>query len=253
MKVLVYDLEITPTLGWTYGIYDTNVIHVEREPYIMCFSYKWLGEKEVKCVAQTDFPSRYKRNRYCDRLVVEELWRLLDEADVVVAHNAARFDNKVANERFLVHRLGPTSPYKTVDTLQVAKRYFRNGSNSLDNLCKKLELGQKSSVRHHDLWRACVDGDSESWQLMKDYCDKDVELLESLYLLLRPYIANHPNMALISDTLDGCPKCASTNIQYRGLQRSNVAVYRRVHCNNCGAWSRVRLAEGDKPTFVNVS
>jgi ribonuclease D len=253
-KILLYDLEITPTLGWTYGMYETNVLRVEREPYIMCFSYKWYGEKGVKCLAQPDFPTTYKRHPYDDSHLAKELWKLLDAADIVVAHNAARFDNRVANERFLAHRLGPPSPYKTVDTLQIAKRYFRHGSNSLDNLCQKLEIGEKSKVKHSSLWYDCVFGDSKAWKQMVRYCKRDTEMLDELYTRLRPFMANHPNVAHLAGLTNGCPKCGSVNVQYRGSQRSNVATYRRVHCQDCGAWSRERTQEqAIKPAYVNIS
>ena len=250
-RVLVYDLEITPTLGWTYDRWDATVIRVEREPYIMCFAYKWLGGK-THVVSQPDFPL-YSTDPYDDSLVVGELWKLLDSADIVIAHNADKFDNRVATERFLVHRLGPPSPYKTVDTLKVARRYFKNGSNSLDNLCKKLGLGEKTSVRHHDLWPLCVAGDMAAWKKMAKYNKRDVDILEELYITLRPYITNHPNVSLLSGQLDGCPKCGSRNIQRRGLQRSAVATYRRVQCQECGGWSRERLSEPERPSYTNIA
>jgi DNA polymerase elongation subunit (family B) len=250
MKPLLFDLEITPTLGWTYGRYDTNVIRVEREPYIMCFSYKWLGES-VKCVAQTDFKD-YKKNPHDDLEVTKKLWELLNEAEIVIAHNAVGFDNKVANERFLVHRLGPPSPFKTIDTLQVARRYFKNGSNSLDNLCSKLELGSKSEDKHSNLWRDCIDGDTNAWKKMIRYCKNDTLLLEKLYKELTPYIKNHPNVANLTGKTEACPKCGSYEVQYRGYEHSSVATYHKIQCQSCGGWSRERMAEKvDKPYYVN--
>jgi hypothetical protein len=90
---------------------------------------------------------------------------------------------------------------------------------------------------------------------MKTYCDRDVEILEQLYLELRPFIPNHPNVALLSGEMEACPKCGSLDIQYRGYQCSNVATYRRIQCQHCKGWSRVRQVEKytDKPKFVNIS
>jgi DNA-directed RNA polymerase subunit RPC12/RpoP len=251
-KILLYDLEITPTLGWTYGLYDTRVIRVEREPYVMCFAYKWLGQDKIHVVSQPDF-DRYDTDAFNDKDVVRTLRDLMDEADIVIAHNAMKFDNRVANERFLAHGFTPPSPYKTVDTLLVARRYFRNGSNALNSLCSKLGIGEKSAVTHGTLWRDCVDGDMDSWKKMAEYNKQDIVMLEGLYLTLRPFISNHPNVAVYGK-VESCPKCGSENIQYRGFQRSNVAEYRRIQCTDCGAWSRERVAEKtDKPSFVNVT
>lgn len=253
MRTLLYDLEITPALGWTYEMWDANVIEVERPAYIMCFAYKWDGDDRVHVVAQTDFPEYYENHPYDDHMVVTKLHELMDDADVVVAHNAAKFDNKIAATRFLMHGMVPPSPYKTVDTLTAARRYFRTGKNTLDYLCKTLDIGMKPEVTHSKLWRRCVDGDMDAWKKMKRYCKHDVELLDGLYQTLRPFISNHPNLAVLG-RMDSCPKCGATHAQSRGLARTNVATYRRFQCNECGGWFRSRepMKDAPKPMFVNA-
>lgn len=243
-KVLLYDLEITPILGWVYDMYDANVLRVERPKNIMSFAFKWLGDEETQVVSMPDFPS-YARSKHNDKHVVTALRDLLDEADIVIAHNANGFDNKVANARFLYHGLTPPSPYLSIDTLIVARRQFKFGANSLQFLCEQLGIGSKTKVRHHDIWHDCVDGDMEAWDLMREYNAHDVELLEGLYHKLRPFMHNHP-VAHIK----GCPKCGSANVQYRGTQRSKTASYHRFHCQDCGGWSRERKATPDRSTLV---
>ena len=259
MRTLIYDLEISPMLGWAYEMWDARILHVEREPHIMAVGYKWLGEDgSAHCLTQPDFEDAYKRDPYSDARLVMHLWDLMDQADIVVAHNARKFDNRVAQARFLLNDMVPPSPFKTVDTLQAARRFFRFGSNSLNDLCKKLEIGQKPETTHAKLWHKCLGGDMEAWEKMRDYCKNDVELLEDLYLRLQPYITNHPNVTMF-DSLTGCPTCGSTKLQYRGIQHTNTLSYRRVHCQNCGAWSRERLSLKDdegktlRPEFVGVT
>jgi len=254
-KILIYDLEVTPILGYTYGLYDTNVIEIVRESYIMCFSYRWLGENKTYNIALTDFPARYKLNPHDDIDVVKALHKLLDEADIVVAHNANRFDNKVSTGRFLTHNLLPPSPYFTVDTLTVARGKAKFSSNALDKLGQHLEIGRKTKVKHSDLWKACVDGDRKAWAKMVKYCNQDVDLLHKLYLRLRPYINNHPNLANISQRPDSCPRCGGTHLQSKGVRHTAVGSYRRFICKNCGAYVRERTQEkGEyvKPTYVNA-
>lgn len=251
-RVLLYDLEITPILGWTYDLWDARVVKVERQPYLMCAGYKWLGDAKTKCVAQIDFPN-YADNPHSDYQVAAWLRDLMDEADVVVAHNARKFDNRIATARFLDNGLEPPSPYKTVDTLTVARRYFRFGSNSLNDLCERFGIGTKTEQTHGKLWRDCVDGDPKAWKLMKRYCKQDVDLLEALYLKLLPYISNHPNVALMAGKEDGCPKCGSDKLQYRGYCNTGVSQFRRVQCQQCGGWSRERIAQPEKTTYVNVT
>ena len=60
----------------------------------MCFSYKWEGQKAAKVIALPDF-DLYGEDPENDREVVQALWDLFDEADVVVAHNGDKFDRYV--------------------------------------------------------------------------------------------------------------------------------------------------------------
>ena len=242
-RVLLYDLEISPILGWVYDMYEANVLRVERPKHIMSFAYKWLGDEHTSVVSLPDF-KRYKRDKFSDRDVVKVLRDLIDEADVVVAHNANGFDNKIAMARILSHGLTPPSPFVSVDTLITARRVFKFGANSLQFLCEQLGIGTKTQVKHHDIWHLCLAGDKDAWAAMCEYNKQDVELLEGLYYRLRPYMQNHPIVSL-----KGCPKCGSPNVQFRGTQRTRVATYHRIHCQDCGGWSRERKATPDRPQY----
>ncbi len=236
MNILLYDLEITPILGWTYEMWDTRVIRVEREPEIMSVSWKWLGEKAV---------SNDNTNGDDDDLAVTTvLWDLMDDADIVVAHNAKKFDNRVAAARFMMHGFPPPSPYKTVDTLLAARRFFRFPSNSLNDLCHMLGLGTKPKTTHASLWHDCIAGDEKAWEKMVKYNNNDVVLLEKLYLKLRPYITNHPNVSVRKE--DGCPRCGSKKTEWRGRYTTNTSTYKRFVCKKCGAWSRERVMDKEE-------
>ena len=256
-KVLMFDLEVTPMLSWTYQMYDTNVLKVERHSYIMCFSYKWLGDSKVRCISQLDFPARYKLNPYDDRDVVRELWNLFDQADIIVAHNLNGFDKKVGTGRFFLLGMTPPQPYKTVDTLTIARSKFKLASNKLGDVCERLGIGTKSEETHSDLWYDCVNGNKKSWKKMIEYCKNDTYLLEKLYLRERPYISNHPNIGLIIQRPDVCPKCGCTKMRYIDNRCNKEGPYRRFRCNDCGGFMRERLMDKDRaeeivrPTYVN--
>jgi hypothetical protein len=251
VKILLYDLEITPILGWTYEMWDARVIKVEQEPYIMSLSWKWLGEEKVRNSNIQHWIGDPECEEVPDGAVVSLLWSLMDKADIVVAHNAKKFDNRVATARFMQHGMPPPSPYKTVDTLLAARRYFKFGSNSLNDLCHRLDIGQKPKTTHASLWHDCLDGDEKAWKKMVKYNNNDVVLLEKLYLKLRPYITNHPNVCV--EEGDGCPRCGSLSLQSRGYYTTNVSRYHRLCCNDCGAWSRERIAEkGNRPEKVSA-
>lgn len=242
MKILLYDLEITPILGWTYEMWDTRVLRIEKEPEIMSVSWKWLDESKVHNVTMQGEPD--------DIGVVDTVWQLMSKADIVVAHNAKRFDNRVAAARFMFWDMEPPAPFKTVDTLLAARRFFRFPSNSLNDLCQMLGLGNKPKTTHASLWHDCLQGDDKAWKKMVKYNNNDVVLLEKLYLKLRPYITNHPNVSV--DKEDGCPRCGSKSLEYRGYYTTNVSTYHRLCCRDCGAWSRERVAEKNHPKVVSV-
>jgi len=254
-KILLYDLEVTPMLGWVYGTYNTNVIKIEQHSYLMCFSYRWLGEKKTYNVSLVDFPARFKKDKTDDYDVVKALHRVLDEADIVIAHNASGFDNKVSTGRFIAHELRPPSPYRTIDTLTIARSKAKFSSNKLDVLGQQLHIGRKTKETHGQLWQDCINGDATAWKKMIKYNNQDVDLLIELYKRLLPYINNHPNLSAITQR-DGCPKCGSIRLNSRGQRITNTVVYRRLQCQDCGGWCAERIADRDefeKPTYVNYT
>lgn len=242
-KTLLYDLEISPILGWVYEMWDARVIKVEREPYIMSLSWKWLGESGVNNTTIQDDVD--------DRDVCLILWDLMNEADIVVAHNAKKFDNRVAAARFVQHEFKPPSPFKTVDTLMASRRFFRFPTNSLNDVCHRLGLGEKPKTTHAGLWHDCIGGDEKSWKKMVKYNNNDVILLERLYKRLLPYISNHPSVSVNKES--GCPRCGSNKLQSRGYAHTNVSTFRRLQCQSCGSWSRERIAEPDRAKLVSIA
>lgn len=236
-KILFYDIETSYTVGAVWGLYEQNVAVTLREPYIISFAWKWLGEKTTNVLSLPDFPS-YKKDKTNDKSLVQELWKLFDEADIIVAHNGNSFDQKWTYARFLVHGLKPPAPAKYVDTKLVAKRHFRFNSNSLNSLGGYLKLGNKIETGGIDLWVRCIEKDDKSaWKLMCKYNKQDVVLLELVYKKLLPYMNNHPNYNLSMGTTHSCPNCGGRHLQKRGLQHTRTTVAQRYQCNGCGAWS----------------
>jgi len=247
-RILIYDIETSYNLGSTWGKWQQNVMHFVEQKHLFCFAYKWYGEpdSEIKVVGQTDFARAYKRNQRDDRQVAQELHRLFDEADVIVAHNGNSFDQKETQTRFLVHGLPKTSPYKQVDTKLVARRNFRMNSNSLNDIGKMLGLGKKLPHFGFEMWQEIYENrDPEMWQTMRDYNVQDVVLLNSVYerFLTGGWIDNHPNMAIITGRLDSCPKCGTSGrMMKRGIVTSNTVAYQQYQCGHCKSYSRERKA-----------
>lgn len=235
-KILLVDLETSPLVSFNWGIYEQNAIKVVKEWHILCFAYKWLDGGATKVVSLPDFPM-YKKNKDNDKEVVKKLHELFDEADIILAQNGDSFDIKKSNARFIYHGFSPPSQYKTIDTLKIARRNFKFTSNKLGDLGEYLGVGKKVSTGGFELWDKCMKGDLKAWSLMKRYCKQDVDLLEKVYLKLRPWSKTHPNLALFNTAeKESCPNCQSDNVQKRGYTPTNAIWYRRFQCQQCTAW-----------------
>lgn len=235
-RMLLYDIETAPRLGYVWGEYEQNVLEVVEESYILCVSYKWFGEKRIKAVALPDF-KLYKREPKNDFEVVKVLWSLFDEADYLVGHHSDSFDNRWAAKQFVYHGFNPPSPNVWIDTKKIAKKYFRFDSNRLDRLGAFLGVGRKEKHHGIDTWLGCMKGDEKAWREMIKYAKKDVELLERVYLKLRPYHQTHPNINVLPGTLRACPKCGSKDIIRRGSIPTQIGRKPRWSCHGCGGWS----------------
>lgn len=233
-KIALIDIETAPINGLTWTMFEANVLHVIQPTYMLCFAVKWLGQKKTKTYALCDYPE-FAIDKTNDKPLVQDIWNILDQADIVIAHNGDSFDIKKINARMIVHGLKPPSPFKTVDTLKFARRTFKFDSNKLDNIGRYLQVGRKIPHTGMALWLGCMNGDAKSWKVMRRYNAQDVDLLESVYLKLRPWAENHPKLTAY-DGRSGCPKCLSPRMQRRGVRVQKTRKYERFQCQDCGSW-----------------
>lgn len=245
LKILIYDIENTPTVVTTWGLWEQNAIETLEEWYLLSYAYKWLGEKETHVVTLSDFKN-YSKDKKNDKDLCISLHKLFNEADIRIAHNGDEHDEKKTNARFIFHGLTPPSPSKTIDTKKVAKRYFKFNSNSLNNLGTYFKLGNKVENNGIKLWRGCMEGDKKSWDLMKKYNKQDVVLLEKVYLRMLPWMNNHPNIALMNGERIACPNCGSKKMQKRGTAVSRTAIYQRWQCLEDGSWHQSPLKDNSQ-------
>lgn len=265
-KVLIYDEENSPNLGYYYGGIEVTPIKEVRGPILLSVAWKWLGEKGTHCLTLYD---RSTVDPYNDKLLVNELWNLLDEAQIVVGFNNRRFDDKMANYYFVKHGMVPPSPYKTVDVMAEAKKHFKFNRNKLDYLGKLLEGEGKTEKTYGDFWEDLLEGNrkekKKASEGMAFYNKKDVELTEKLYIKLLPWMSNHPNMALYAEQPLVCPRCAnSTDFTVKSYRRTGMQINAiQYQCSHCHAYvtrklekfERDELREQGKLTsvFRNVS
>jgi hypothetical protein len=248
---LIWDLESAPILGWAWEKRDTDLVGIKQDWYLLSVAWKWLGESRVRSIALPDYPL-YETDPTNDLELVKATRDLLDEADIAVGHNSIAFDSRKMRSRMIYHGLRPPSPYREVDTLLEARRAGKFTDNSLAALGASLTTEEKASTGGFSLWTRCMDGDPTAWARMRKYNMQDVRVTESLYLVLQPWIKTHPNMALIAERPEACPKCGvEGQMQARGYALTNVAKRRRYQCQACGAWSQGRKIEPTTIAYAN--
>lgn len=251
MKILVFDIETAPLKSYIWGIWNQNLGHslnmLESDWFMLTWSAKWLFDDKV----MSDKLTPKEVSNEDDKRISKSLWTLLEEADVVIAHNALKFDIKRINTRFLKNGLKPPMPYQVIDTLIHARRRFNITSNKLDYIGKFLGLGEKLSTGGFDLWKRCMEGDSEALTEMETYNIQDVRLLEDVYLALLPFIKPHPNVGLfVAEDVHSCPSCGSTDLKWEGVYTTYANQYDACRCGNCGSIGRSRTA---KPKGKNIT
>jgi len=240
-KVLLIDIETTPLQVHCWGTWKQRIGHeqVINDWFMLSYSAKWLFDSNIYGSVLTPKEALAKD----DARIARELWRLFDQADVIIGHNILGFDLPKAQTRFLMNKLAPPSPFRVIDTLKVAQQNFRFASNKLDYIGQLL-LNDKKIHTEYQLWLRCLDGDATSLEEMLTYNKKDVLLLEEAYVFLRPYIKNHPNMGIYQESIEPtCPTCGSTDIDECGHYTTSVNRYLAFRCKSCGAICRSRALD----------
>lgn len=199
---------------------------------------KWHGESEILQGSVREPEDRES--------VMKEVHSLLSEADVVVHYNGTAFDIPTLNREFEKLRLGPPAPFREVDLWKAVAKKFNLASNKLEYVVKYFGIGQKIKTSGMDLWIGCMNGDPKSWRLMEKYNRGDVKITEKLYDHILPWIPNHPNYSMYEGESMLCPNCGSTDVQKRGVERTQTQAYQRYQCNQCGKWSRSGIREKTK-------
>ena len=100
-KVFLGDVETSPSIAYSFGRFKQFIApkQVIQEPYMLTFAGKWLHNPSIFSRKLPDYPEEFKRDHQSDKKLIQDLWQVLDECDIFIAHNA-RFDRGWANQRF---------------------------------------------------------------------------------------------------------------------------------------------------------
>jgi hypothetical protein len=255
-RILILDIETAPMITYLWSLFQhgTNIGAQESRTYIMSWAAKWVGEEEVYVDSLYSDPA-YEPGMEQSGTMMAGLWRLMDEADFIVAHNGDRFDIKRINAEFIMLDMPPPSPYKSIDTLKIAKRTFAFDSNKLEYLLPKLVGTEKGDSGGMETWIGCLKGDDDAWETMLRYNVDDVVELEKLYLKIRAWDRLHPSTATWSGNVDvpTCTACGSEDIiETEKTVSTNSSVFRVYRCGSCGHNMRGRNTLLTKDQRSNV-
>lgn len=232
----LWDTEWTPAISYTWSSrpkYLPNEMLVE-ESRLLCYGAKYLG-KRTEVVDE----------RVGRREMLVSLRDWLDTVDMLISYNGQSFDTKKVNSEFMREGILPPSPYKEVDLYRVYSKTATLYSGKLDFVANALVGEAKVQTGGFDLWRGVMAGDEKAWRKMRQYQKGDVDLLEKLFEVMKPWIKMpHP----VSDKRGlVCRNCGGTHLQSRGVQRTLQGEYPRYQCVGCGAWNRgqTRTPVGD--------
>lgn len=244
-KILALDIETAPLLSSTWGIWDQNIAlnQIEREWFVLSWAAAWVDKSSSpKDVMYMD--QRNAKNIEDDKKILDGIWKLLDECDIVLSQNGISFDIKKLNARFAMHGMSPPSPFRHIDTLKIAKKYFAFTSNKLewmsDKFCVKYKKLNHKKYPGFEMWKECLKGNKDAFKSMEKYNKWDVLSLIELYKKLQPWDSSL-NFNTYKDDINNRCNCGEYDLIKRGFSFTNTGKYQRYKCNSCGNWTAGKI------------
>lgn len=235
-KILLMDIETLPieALVWDTWKQTIYMEQIKKDWSVLCWSAKWLFDAKV--MGQAVRPDEAILHN--DASVLQGIWNLLNEAHIVITHNGDEFDIKKLNARFFQHGYPKPMYFKSIDTKKVAKEELKLTYNKLDWIAQVVGIGRKVET-DFKWWKECEQGNQKYIDMMLKYNKHDVHLEEEVYLKLRPWMSNHPNMNLHSNQIgDVCPACGCHELDWGGQYSTGLGTYKAFRCQKCGAIGR---------------
>lgn len=239
---LVWDIETSP-LRVAYETYSLKNYsryidpkHIERDWIMLGAAWKPLGG-QARCISVSP------QDPMNDEYVVRRMHEVLSGYNTLIGHNIKAFDVKKFNTRAIYYNLPPLQNFTQIDTLTMARSFFKFTSNKLAYLAKFLGIEAKENSPD---WAACMAGDTDALAYMRKYNKKDVIVNEGVYLKLRGYAHTHPKLPYENRDIEGkkiegtCHTCGSATSIKNGTRkkmwRGELRRFQRWICQNptCG-------------------
>lgn len=236
-RILCLDIENFPCEVWSWGLGEQHLSldFLKRDFSICAWGAHWVGEPARKVMYMDN---RNTRDIYDDKKLVQELAKLMNEADVIIGQNVKNFDIRKLAARASFHKLPPFRPVKITDILTEERRVFAFTSHKL---AFKTAMNEKYKKLKHEkypgfeLWKECMEDNLDAWKEMERYCINDVLSTEERYLEIRGWIRTHATGP--ADGVIRC-KCGSINLVKEGYAMTDAGKFQIYHCADCKKWPR---------------
>jgi hypothetical protein len=239
-KVLLLDIETLPMVIHSWSLFmknysPKNIIHPTLP---LMWAAKWLYSTEI----MSDILTPGEAINRDDSRILKSVWKLMDEADIIIAHNGDRFDIKKLNGFFFHHDMMPPSDFQSIDTLKQSYKTMNLDSHKQEWITRYRCLEEKFETDYM-LWVRCANGEQEALDEMESYCEQDVNGLEDMYIALLPWMKSHPNMGIYMDAdASVCAGCGGQHLKRDGDYVTTAGTYPRYRCLDCGHQSKSRFS-----------
>ena len=233
-KVLFYDVETTPLKAyiWRTGkqYVDQSFLVKGDRTKIICIAYKWNYERKIHALTWDI------KNQNCDK-IIEEFSKIVEQADVAIAHNGDKFDVRQINTQRLMAKKKPIAWPTTEDSLKQLRKIFYFPSYKLTYIAKLLLNKEKSPMVFKD-WLDIVERkDVKAQSKMVAYCKRDVILLANAYKIVQPFLMPKVSRALLTSK-GKCVSCGSVDVHGKGTITLRAGMYQKYQCQTCGHYFR---------------
>lgn len=239
-KLLYLDIETARMQVGVWDISKTQYINPDqiiKTWFIYGWAARWYGSSDTL----SSFVTPEEAIARDDKRIMGDIWPLLEEAHAVITHNGEKFDIPKIKTRCLINGLSPFSSFRSIDTYRMVSKQMSFASNALKYLSTLLTEKRKMETKYQ-LWIECEQGVAESLAYMKKYCIGDIDALEEVYLMLRPWFKSHPNLSVFTGAPNACcPNCASEDLtMIDSTYTTQQNAFPEIRCNTCGAVNRAK-------------
>lgn len=238
IKILCLDIETFPLIVYSWVLGEVHIpLDFLKEDWTVCaFAAHWYGDPADKIIYRDN---RDRKNLRNDKMLVKELVKLMNQADVIIGQNVKSFDIRKLAARAVFHKLPPFRPVKITDILTEERRVFAFTSHKLayktELINERYKKLKHSKFPGFDLWLGCMADNLDAWKEMETYCKHDVLSTEEHYHKVRGWIRTHAMGP--ADGQDRC-KCGSTDLNKEGYAITDAGKFQIYSCNVCHKWPR---------------